>query len=201
MARTLSHHRAHLPHSLSSRTTCRHADGASLPRYAPETIQGRAAHRTSISSFIFPRHTSTPAQSTPPSTTQGLSAGCQPSSEFQVKAILKRRRREVGDKTVEELPLIKWRDRGNHDNLWMPGEDIDRTLLTNFSRLPKELQYCKGKGCSSLLPSRTFQACQMFPLHQPDASIHEMLHIRITVCFSTVVHRDLICFLNLTWLP
>ena len=59
---------------------------------------------------------------------------------FQAEAILKRRRRKIGDKTVEEF-LIKWRDRGNQDNLWMPVEDVDQGLLTNFRRLPKELQY------------------------------------------------------------
>ena len=83
--------------------------------------------------------TNTPTQSTPPLPTPDLSSG-QPTSEFQAEAILKRRRRKIGDKTVEEF-LIKWRDRGNQDNLWMPVEDVDQGLLTNFRRLPKELQY------------------------------------------------------------
>ena len=87
-----------------------------------------------------PTDTSTPAQSTPPSTTAGVSADGQPNSEFQAEAFLKRRRRKIGDKTVDEF-LIKWRNRGNQDNSWMPEEDVDHTLLTNFRRLPKELQY------------------------------------------------------------
>ena len=85
-------------------------------------------------------NTNAPTPSTPPSTTSDLSTNGHPSSEFQAEAILKRRRRKVGDKTVEEF-LIKWRDRGNQDNLWMPVEDVDPGLLTNFRRLPKELQY------------------------------------------------------------
>ena len=76
----------------------------------------------------------------PTSTTPDLSANGQPTSEFQAEAILKRRRRKIGDRTVEEF-LIKWRDRGNQDNLWMPVEDVDQGLLTNFRRLPRELQY------------------------------------------------------------
>ena len=92
-------------------------------------------------------NTNTPTQSTPPLPTPDLSSD-QPTSEFQAEAILKRRRRKIGDKTVEEF-LSKWRDRGNQDNLWMPVEDqglldqglLDQGLLTNFRRLPKELQY------------------------------------------------------------
>ena len=84
--------------------------------------------------------TTTPTQSTPSLPTPDLSANDQPASEFQAEAILKRRRRKIGDKVVEEF-LIKWRDRGNQDNLWMPVEDVDQNLLTNFRRLPKELQY------------------------------------------------------------
>ena len=53
---TLSHHRAHLPHSLSPGATCRHADEPSLPRFAPEAIQGRAAHSNSTATLIYHQH-------------------------------------------------------------------------------------------------------------------------------------------------
>ena len=85
-------------------------------------------------------NTNAPTPSTPPSTASDLSTNGHPSSEFQAEAILKRRRRKIGDKTVEEF-LIKWRDRSNQDNLWMPVVDVDPGLLTNFRRLPKDLQY------------------------------------------------------------
>ena len=80
--------------------------------------------------------TTTPTQSTPPLPTPDLRASDHPASEFQAEAILKRRRRKIGDEF-----LIKWRDRGNQDNLWMPEEDVDHCLVTKFRRLPKELQY------------------------------------------------------------
>ena len=47
-------------------------------------------------------NTNTPTQSTPPLPTPDLSSG-QPTSEFQAEAILKRRRRKIGDKTVEQM--------------------------------------------------------------------------------------------------
>ena len=167
MAWTLSHHGAHLPHRLELPADMRmhpvfHASLLKPYKGEPPTTTPSPTSSTT--------NTNAPTPSTPPSTTSDLSTNRHPSSEFQAEAILKRRRRKIGDKTVEEF-LIKWRDRGNQDNLWMPVEDVDPGLLTSFRRLPKEFSTKGGKGCSTQLPTGTFQTCQKLPLHLLEPSL------------------------------
>jgi hypothetical protein len=100
---------------------------------------------TTAPSSPTPSSSSPPAMRTapplPPSATTPSSED-NPSScmEFQAEKILKKRRRRIGSKYVDEF-LIKWQGRGNQDNLWMPQEDVNPTLVADFRRLPRELQY------------------------------------------------------------
>ena len=41
----------------------------------------------------------------------------------------------------------------------------------NMEPPPKELQYQRGEGCITQLPTRTYQTCQTLLLHLPEPSM------------------------------